>query len=227
MNSDQFNLCHKMLSRLKEAGVLEHMVLIGSWCLPIYENYFKQISFHPGFRTRDIDLLIPIPLKLKKHIDLEPILRDLDFIISQSGEDGYIRFVHQMLMLEFIVPERGKGTTKPYELPILGINAQPLRFMDFLNSNTIQLPFGDLDIKVPHPVNFALLKLLIANRRQQAAKQENDLRQGMHVIKALIDSGETAYIREVFESLPNKWKTSIQKSASEFPLKTEATDLFK
>ena len=46
---------------------------------------------------------------------------------------------HPELILEFLVPERGKGIDKPYPLPRLGINATTLRFLNFLSCNTIKV----------------------------------------------------------------------------------------
>lgn len=149
MRSEQFELCREVLRRLDREGVLKHVVLIGSWCLLAYEDFFSDVRYRPGIRTRDIDLLIPIPPRFDHEVDLEAVLHDLDFVISRKGRDGYMQFVHEDLMLEFIVPERGRGSDKPYPIPALGVNAQPLRFMDFVADSAIRLLFWDVPVTVP------------------------------------------------------------------------------
>jgi len=47
----------------------------------------------------------------------------------------------------------------------LGLNAQPLRFLDFLAQNTITTKVGATTVTLPHPANFALHKLLVLTRR--------------------------------------------------------------
>jgi hypothetical protein len=218
VRNNQFELCCEVLRRLEREGVLAHVVLIGSWSLLAYEEFFADVRYQPGIRTRDIDLLIPIPPTFDHDVDLESALHDLDFVVSHTGRDGYIRFVHEDLMLEFIVPERGRGSDKPYPIPALGVNAQPLRFMDFLSDNTIRLRFGDVDVNVPHPANFALLKLVVSARRANSVKQENDQRQAVAVLRALVEAGKTEVLRKTFSGMPRNWKKAVREVLKELPL---------
>lgn len=218
MEKVQYNLCCELLRRLNSEGVLDHVVLIGSWCLLAYEDYFKNSRYRPGIRTRDIDLLVPVPQKFDHKVDLETLLKDLDFVTSFKGSDGYMQFVHRDLILEFIVPERGRGSDKPFAIPDLGINAQPLRFMDFLLTNVLSLQFAGQTVTVPHPVNFALLKLIVSARRQKPVKKANDLRQSMEVTRALIDSGEEEALKTVFATCPAKWRKTILRTLQDEPL---------
>ena len=217
MANDQQRLVGRLFRTLEGAGVLDHVVLIGSWCLPAYKHYFAGVPFEPGIRTRDIDLLVPTPLQLKRSVDIEQILVPLGFILRRGGEMGYMQFVHAELMLEFIVPERGRGSDKPFDLRALGINAQPLRFMDFLCADMLRLPFGGLDVRVPHPARFALLKLIVSGRRQKPVKRENDLRQAGQVIRALIASGQQEKLRETFAAMPKKWQGAVRRALATLP----------
>lgn len=225
MDNVQYNLCCEVLRRLHREKVLDHMVLIGSWCLLAYEDYFKNVQYRPGIRTRDIDFLIPLPSRFDHKVDLEELFRDLDFVTSFKGRKGFMQFVHNDLMLEFIVPERGRGSSNPITIADLGINAQPLRFMDFLASNIIRLKFAGLKVATPHPVNFALIKVLVSSRRQKSVKSENDLRQAVDVLRALIEAGETASIKQTFSSCPTSWKKSIRKTLQNEPLAEEISKL--
>lgn len=120
-------------------------------------------------------------------------------------------------MLEFIVPERGRGCDGAYGLPVLGINAQPLRFMDYLCLRTVRLTFGNQIITVPHPARFALLKLLVSSRRLKDAKRDNDLSQAERILRALFDSGEEQHVLEAYTAMPRKWRQSVRKILIEMP----------
>ena len=215
--NDQQRLVCRLFRSLEGAGVLNHVVLIGSWCLLAYKHYFTGVPFEPGIRTRDIDLLVPTPLRLTQPVDIEQVLGPLGFVLRRGGDKGYMQFVHAELMLEFIVPERGRGSEKPYDLRALGINAQPLRYMDFLCKDVLQLPFGGLDVSVPHPARFALLKLIVSGRRQKPVKRENDLRQAEQVIRALVVSGQQEKLREVFAAMPKKWQGDVRRALAALP----------
>ena len=218
MEKNQYNLCCEVLHRLEKAGVLDRVILIGSWCLLAYEDYFKSERYSPGIRTRDIDILVPIPHMFDHKVDIEELLKDLDFVTSFNGRDGYMQFVHSDLMLEFIVPERGRGSDKPFLIPDLGINAQPLRFMDFLAGNIIRLDFAGVKVSVPHPVNFSLLKVIVSVRRNKLVKKENDIRQAVEVLRALIEKGEENNLRQIFLSCPITWQRKIIKILKDEPL---------
>jgi hypothetical protein len=42
VRSEQFELCCEVPRRLDCEGVLKHVVLIGSWCLLAYEDFFTD-----------------------------------------------------------------------------------------------------------------------------------------------------------------------------------------
>jgi len=210
----QYELCREVLRRLDQCGLLNNLILIGSWCLLLYKDYFQRSSYRAAIRTRDLDFLIPFPQRFTTKIDLHNLLRDLGFVINFKGQDGWITFQHPDLIIEFLVPERGRGTHKPVPVPDLGINAQSLRFLDFLVTDAIRVRFYDLAVRVPHPANFALHKLIIASRRQ-SDKGERDRSQAVQVLQALIKAGEEATIRARFSKAPAKWQTCIRKSLAE------------
>jgi len=62
----QYDLCIEVLKRLDKSGVLESLILIGSWCLPFYKEYFKSATYGLSLRTRDVDFLVPLPAKFKR-----------------------------------------------------------------------------------------------------------------------------------------------------------------
>jgi len=107
----KYKLCLEVLHRFAEVGILKDIVLIGSWCLYFYKEYFYGVYVIPTLRTRDIDFLVPLPPKIKKRVDVPGILSDLGFVIEFVGSKGYLRLGHPDLIVEFLVPERGKGSS--------------------------------------------------------------------------------------------------------------------
>jgi hypothetical protein len=74
----------------------------------------------PAIRTRDLDLMVNIPPTFNHKRDIPSIMADLGFLIEFKGREGFIRLVHPDLIIEFLVPERGRGSSTPYDLPALG-----------------------------------------------------------------------------------------------------------
>ena len=132
MENKQYDLCREILRRLDAAHVLDGLIVIGSWCLLLYRDYFRRIAYRPSIRTRDLDFLIPLPQRFLGKVDLHDLLQDLGFVLNFKGDAGWITFQHPDLILEFLVPERGRGTLRPTAVPALGVNAQSLRFLDLL-----------------------------------------------------------------------------------------------
>ncbi len=174
MEKSQYDLCVEVLRRLDSAGVLKHIVLVGSWCTLFYKSYFGHTRYAPVLKTRDIDLLVPHPSAINVKTNVAELLKDLGFVVGFNVPQGYIRLEHPGLIIEFLTVEKGRPSDKPYPLPKLGLNAQPLRFLEMLASNTITAKVEDLSVTLPHPANFALHKLLISQRRPSPQKAEKD-----------------------------------------------------
>lgn len=223
MEKKKYSLCLEVLRRLKNAEILDEIMLVGSWCILIYNDFFEKKGLLPPLRTRDLDILFPIPLKLKNKTDLFELLKDLGFILDYKGEQGYMTFSHPDLILEFIVPARGKETNKPFPIDQLGINAQSLRFMDMFSRAPIRMFFEDLEVTVPHPADFALHKLLISRRRKQVDKREKDIIQATSLLRALNEFDKTESIKAAFEAIPEKWQKVIQKELIELGEETLLT----
>ena len=208
--ASQRTLCQSVLKRLGRAGVLQDVVLVGSWCLEGYRSYFGRITPLTTLRTRDIDFLIPQPVRIRRSVDVPALLQDLGFVIDFQGE-GYIRLIHPELIVEFLVPERGRGTDRPVRVPQLGVNAQALRFLNMLAESTITASLEGIKVRMPHPAAFALHKLLIAPRRQgRTGKQAKDLDAAVAVLEALRAHGDIESVRKHYGSMPSAWRTRIR-----------------
>lgn len=189
--------------------MLKELILIGSWCQHFYRSYFVGLRYTPTIRTRDVDFLVPVPFRIKNKVDVEELLRDEGFVVTFSGGAGYMKLMHPDLIVEFLVPEKGKGSDRPYPLPQLSMNAQPLRFLDYLLQNTIRIEAEGLKIKVPHPSAFALHKLIISARRTKEEKLLKDRKEALAILTALVRKGDAGEIRKMFEKMPAGWRKRV------------------
>jgi hypothetical protein len=207
----QSELCIEILRRFNQHKLLDEMVLIGSWCLPFYREYFhpsKAID-EASLKTRDIDFLIPRPSRISHKVDIPTLVKDLGFVPTFGGGKGYMKLDHPELIMEFLVPERGRGTDKPVPLPNLGLNASSIRYLTFISDNTIRAKIEDFHIKLPHPANFALHKLIVSGKRKNQLKAEKDFRMAIDLLEALIAKGDQVIVKKVFDSVPSTWQAKI------------------
>jgi len=215
--ADQRHLCRTVLERLAKAGVLDDLLVIGSWCLEGYRGYFERTSPLTTLRTRDIDFLVPRPRRPRHTADVPALLEDLGFV-RDVQRAGYIRLVHPDLIVEFLVPEHGRGTDKPVPLPQLHLNAQALRFLDVLTEQTITATVEGVQVRMPHPAAFALHKLLMAPRRQgKTDKRAKDIEAAFAVLTALKEHGEDQAVKDAYDSLPPRWQAHLRRALSERP----------
>ena len=209
MTENQYKLCIEILSRFDKAGILKNIVLIGSWCIPFYKNYFGDTKYLQQLKTRDVDFLVPEPHKIIEKVDIPKLLKDLGFVIGFKGQQGYIKLEHPDLIVEFLVPEKGRGIKRPVPLPMLGLNAQALRYLNFLTGSIITLAVEGMQIRLPHPVNFAFHKLIIYQLRGNPEKAKRDRETALRILEAVVEKGEKDLIQQTFEAIPVKWQKKI------------------
>ncbi|MFA7368587.1 MAG: GSU2403 family nucleotidyltransferase fold protein [Kiritimatiellales bacterium] len=215
MQKPQYELCCEVLRRLRTQRVLPYLVLTGSWCLLLYRQYFERNELFSSLRTRDMDFLVPIPFNLRDTINIPELLKDLGFLTEYKGSAGYMQLIHPEVMLEFLVPQRGRETDRPFDLPQLGLNAQRLRYMDIALMKPIKLMFEDVPIRVPHPACFALHKLLVAPRRKEAFKKERDIEIAVELLGLLFARNDQPVLKEVFCQFPASWRKTALNVLSE------------
>lgn len=209
MESKQFELCLAVLRRLHQAGVLPHLVLIGSWCLYPYREYFRAVGEVYPVKTRDMDFLVPTSGAFRSKVSVPDLLKDLGFITGFRGDKGHIFLQHPELMVEFLVPEHGRGSAGVKKLPALGMNAQALRFMDVALEKTVRLSFEDVPVVVPHPAAFAIHKLLVAPRRKNAEKKRKDIDTALAVLDLIEKKGEIDRVKEFLPRFPRTWRNTV------------------
>ncbi len=209
MQNKQYELCLNVLSKLEAAGVLQNLVLVGSWCLVLYRDYFRDVGAVPAVRTRDMDFLVPSVAAIRKTVDVPELLKGLGFITGFRGTQGVMMLEHPELMIEFLVPERGRGSEGLQDLPKLKLNAQALRFMGIALMMTVRLNFGNVPVNAPHPAAFALHKLLVAPRRRNVEKKRKDIDAAALILDLLNKKREMQIVRDLLARCPPTWGKCI------------------
>ncbi|MDO9577552.1 MAG: GSU2403 family nucleotidyltransferase fold protein [Candidatus Cloacimonadales bacterium] len=106
---DNKALFHQMLPEFHDYGILDNVILIGSWVLPVYRHYFSNSPEIPILRTMDVDFLIPNRPKIHIKVDIPKILKKFEFEEQFSLLGNYSKFVHPELEIEFLIPEIGRS----------------------------------------------------------------------------------------------------------------------
>jgi hypothetical protein len=75
---------------MHNAGILSNVILIGSWCLPLYKEYYSGDNAMHTLRTRDIDFLVSQKARFREKVDLPRLLEDLGFIQDYDYPEGYV-----------------------------------------------------------------------------------------------------------------------------------------
>lgn len=188
---------------MSDAGILDNVLLIGSWCAYFYKQYFSSVEYDPVIKTRDIDFLVNTRLKFSKKVDLQELLKPLGFEIGFFGK-GYMKLESDELAIEFLVPEVGRPVEKPLPLPDLRMNAQPIRHLTILWRDPIKIKISGFNVLLPHPADYCAQKLVIASRRTKPDKAEKDRQSAINVLDAIIDSGKLSEFHEALEYLSKK-----------------------
>jgi hypothetical protein len=84
VDSDE-NLFLKIIEKLDTGNVLQQIVLIGSWVLPIYRTYFDDDPEIPILRTTDVDFLLEMPPNIQVTFDIPLALSELGFEPANLG----------------------------------------------------------------------------------------------------------------------------------------------
>jgi len=217
--SGQFEIVLEVLKRFQAAGILNRLVLIGSWCLYFYRHGLGLMEGLPVLRTTDVDILVPRPFRFEKVTNVPAILETLGFAPTFHGMSGLAVYDHPELRLEFLVPEIGRGSAEPVDIRGLLVKAQGIRYLNFLSSHAITVMYHGLAVRVPEPAAFALHKLIVSSRRTKKDKQEKDLAAAIGVLEFLFkDPKEKERAKTILAKLPPKWrKTILSVSAKHFP----------
>jgi len=210
MESNLVKLLKQILVELYKNEVLEHFVLIGSWC----NIFYKEILNYPlsPLRTRDIDFLITNQENIKKEVNITSLMEKIGFEIQHSYPDGHLRILNKDILIEFLIADKGKGLPNPYEIKKLHINSEPMRYMNILLKETMIIKKWKIRFQIPRPEMFILHKLIISIRRKNKEKGKRDYINAKKLANIMKSKGTSNKIKEEFKLLTNSEKKTIIKT---------------
>ena len=126
--------------------------------------------------------------------------------------DGYEKFVHPDLEIEFLTPEKGKGREKPYTIDKLHINALGLRYLDLHQSHVMKTSLGGVSINVPEPAAYVLHKFIVSGKRKILFKKEKDIVTARQLGEFLLEKADQKHkMHRIYLSMPDKWKKDLMR----------------
>ena len=205
----------ELLRSLCITGFFSHGLLSGSWVFPIYESAFK---IRYPLKTFDIDFVVNLSsFRSLKSVDLEKTLIGLGYVTVFDYRTGLRKYTKKGFEVEFLVQRRGGRDLDHIAIKQLNVTATPLPFLQILFHAILLVNFGDFKIKIPVPEALFVHKLIIAQRRNNLVKQENDLSQCKALMPVLNQEEIVKIIR--FFKFSTKTKKAIITScqAIDFP----------
>jgi len=200
-----------ILETFKTEGLLQHVMLIGSWAEYIYQNCFES-GFKANLRTTDVDFLYHnLRRPIGKSIDIKRALGDKGFVYSENRLSGVGKFVKDnVLDIEFLIRVLGEGDPQHRKIPSIGVVGIGLRDVNMLASYPLVLDVRGYTIIVPEPEIYVLHKSLISSKRKKSEKREKDIQS----VRNLIPHINRERMNELLSKLPAKQRAVI-KSVSE------------
>ena len=206
----QFEILQIILKRFQKAGILDQIMVVGSWCLYFYRIAFDDNKKLPAFRTLDVDFLIPKTKFLKKKVDISLLLKGEGFVSSFIRSTKMVHYDHPELRVEFLTPELGRGYSKVQEIKQWNVTVMPLRYLNFLLEYPRIIRYGTIQVRVPEPGAFALHKLIVSDRRIKQEKKKSDIETAIGLLNYLYEKPyEIERIKDIMKRIPKKWARTI------------------
>lgn len=198
---------YRIVRRLNETGIFRAgCVLVGSHAFLAYGNLLG-VTWKDSALTKDVDfahagravaLALPHNLKLETRKSVEALENGFLPVAGFFPGEQTATFAAKddaTLRVDFLTPMVG-GREAPFFNKELGVNLQPLRFLDIVLQDIYQAAIlstsGATLVNVPDPARYALHKLLVhvERRKRNTLKAEKDLRQAAALIEVLWDHRE-------------------------------------
>jgi hypothetical protein len=207
---EKYELLAAVLKELQAKGVLDGLVIVGSWCQYYYRILFDDAPEIPLLRTLDIDLLVPNPSRFTTNVDVSALLNQLGFDNDFDHMTGLVKYVHPDLEIQFLTPALGRAKDTPHEIRQLNINAESLTYMKMLQDYKFSMSHKGLTLWLPEPEAYTLHKILISLKRKDPAKKEKDLMAAISIGGlCLDDETRRQRLKTIYAQLPKKWQRTI------------------
>lgn len=176
-------------------------VLVGTHAFLTFGNMLG-VRWDDGQRMQDVDfahagkqlaIALPTNVEIDTHAAIESLQMGLLPITHLDGSTGATDLDPRdpEFQLDFLTPLHRAGS-EPFRHPQLGINLQPLKFMEYLLQPVQQAALftsagGVALVNVPHPARYALHKLIVAGERpaSRIAKSNKDVLQAAALLSVM------------------------------------------
>ncbi len=186
---------------------LGDVVLVGGWAAWMYSRMWGAETARP-LMTNDFDWALPKRLP-RRGRDLRTLLNDAEFIGVVVGPDQRPPVTRYQparygstdlgpIYAEFLVSLTGPADRQSLTTEVSGVSAQRLRFMEIALIDPISVEMSKLTeldhpgpsatLRVPHPMNYLVHKLLTLDYRAAAQKAK-----------------DFAYLYQVFRDTRTRW----------------------
>ena len=209
----KFELLYDILKELQNAGVLKHLVLIGSWCQYFYRHHYENAFQIPATRTLDADILIPRRIKLSQPVNIHEILLRHGFAVAADLEGKVAKYLHRDLSFEFLTDAGAQADETELRIPALNIVAQELHFLGIPFDYRMTIEYRDLSLNIPEPEAFALHKLIVSQLRKDVEKKSKDIETVSGMFQFF--KGKEKHIRrlhQIMGELPGGWRKKIRNA---------------
>ena len=155
----------KFIKLLHDNDLLEHVILIGSWCEYIYAQGGVIPDYSAMIRTLDIDFLVKNMRKPSEKVNLSTIAQENGYTVDYDVMNETTKiYTPDLMEIEFLIEQKGSGVD-PVIKTNLGVNAQALHHVGMLKQHTITVTMFDMNITVPTPEAYAVHKIVINESR--------------------------------------------------------------
>lgn len=219
MRKEQENVFWKTIKAFNELGILQNIMIIGSWAEYLYPQLFET-DFVPNLKTRDVDFFyrnINIP---KEKVPIVQKLKDIGYVYDEV--DGISRFYNEdLLELEFLTRVLGAGTEGQIEIKPLGIKSEGLRVINILSDFACEIEKEDNDgniftLTVPEPAVYAVQKILTNPQREPPEKKAKDIEAVRELLYHIEKSDyHRTKLKEVYAVLTKKQLKILQTVCQE------------
>ena len=197
----------RLLKVLSDNGVLEHVVLVGSWAEYVYAVSGILPDFTANLRTLDVDFLVKNMRRPTVPVDVAALIKEENYEIAHDVYEGTTKFLspESGLEVEFLIPKKGAGSETVLQTN-LGVVAQSLWHMSAVVNNAITANFLGMKLQVPCPEIYVLTKMIIHEERKPE-KRLKDAR----AVQRLLPFLDYDKLNELFAASSKKEKASIGK----------------
>lgn len=208
MRKEQEEAFWQTIKAFKEIGLLQHVMIIGSWAEYLFPTLFET-DFMPNLKTRDVDFFyrnINIP---KEKINVVQKLKDIGYVYDEV--DGISRFYKEdLLELEFLTRVLGSGTDGKMSIKPLGITSEGLRVINILSDFAREVKITGTDnetypLIIPEPAVYVIQKILTNPIREPPEKKAKDIVAVKELLYHIEKSSEHKIkLNEVYKTLSAK-----------------------